>query len=56
MKVKDSKEYILITRENGDSEESFKAAFEQGLVTLCVGKNTKQINGIKVWKINKEKI
>ena len=50
MKVKETDEYIVIIREPSDSEESFKEAFKTGVVTLMVGKKTKRVNGIKVWK------
>ena len=53
MKVKDTGDYILIAREVGDSEETFKEAFETGLTTLMVGKESKRVNGIKIWKTKK---
>ena len=53
MKVKDTEDYILITKEVGDSDESFQNAFETGVVTLMVGKETRKINGLKIWKSKK---
>lgn len=52
MKIKETEEYIMITREVDDHEESFKKAFETGIVTLMVGKKSRRINGIKIWKDN----
>ncbi len=53
MKIKDTEEYIMINREIGDSESSFLDAFDTGIVTLMVGKDSKKVNGIKVWKVKK---
>ena len=53
MKVKDTEDYILITRDKRDSEKSFKEAFKTGLVTLMVGKNSRKTTGIKIWKTKK---
>ena len=53
MKIKETKDYILIVREHGDLEEDFKKAWDTGIITLSVGKKSKNINGIKIWKDTK---
>ena len=50
MKVRETDDCIIVERELAEEEDSFIKAFETGLVTLMVGKKTKRINGIKVWK------
>ena len=49
MKVKETEDYIMILREAGDSEDSFKEAFDTGIVTLMVGKETKRANLGLAW-------
>jgi len=50
MKVRENEDYIFIVREFHDSEETFNEAFETGIVTLVVGKESRRVNGIKIWK------
>ena len=50
MKIKNTKDYILLSKELGESDSDFTLAFETGIITLVVGKNTKNIKGIKIWK------
>ena len=53
MKVQDTEDYILITKDSGDSEKSFKDALETALITLMVGKESRKIKGMKIWKNKK---
>ena len=54
MKIKNTKNFILITREiDKDKSKDFQDAFDTGVITLWVGKKSGKINGIKIWK-NKE--
>jgi len=53
MKIRETEDYILLIRELHDTEDSFKKAFETGVVTLSVGKESRRVNGIKIWKDDK---
>jgi len=53
MKIKNMRDYILLTKELGESDTDFKLAFQTGIVTLVVGRDTKNIKGIKIWKTPK---
>ena len=51
MKAIDRKDYIMVIKERDDSEKSLKQAFKIGTVTLMVDKVSKEITGIKIWKV-----
>lgn len=50
MKIKVMDDYIMIAREPGEKEKDFIDIFNAETITLMVGKSSRKVNGIKIWK------